>query len=94
MRAAESKWSDGKKSSRRKIRALNIPKSAWNQSCIGVDGQKSEHEQFLRSWRRCSCSRELRILRKMKCDICKLADLESTAQTPGSSQDVNSEGLK
>jgi len=45
MRAAESKWSDRKKSSRRKIRALNIPKSAWNQSCR-VDGQKSEHKQF------------------------------------------------
>ena len=46
MRAAESRWPDGKKSSRRKIRALNIPKSAWNQSCIGVDGQKSEHKHF------------------------------------------------
>ena len=46
MRTAESKGPDGKKSSRRKIRALNIPKSAWNQSCIGVDGQKSEHKQF------------------------------------------------
>jgi len=46
MRAAEYKWPNGKKSSRRKVRALNIPKSAWNQSCIGVDGQKSERKQF------------------------------------------------
>ena len=29
----------------------------------------------------------------MKCNICELADLESTAQTPGGSQDANSERL-
>ena len=55
---------------------------------------RSQSTNSLRSSRRCSCCRELRILRKMKCNICKLADLESTAQTPGSSQDANSERVK
>ena len=41
-----SKWPNGRNSSRRKIRALNIPKSASNEMCIGVGGQKSEHIQF------------------------------------------------
>ena len=41
-----SKWSNGKNSSRRKIRALNIPKSASNEMCIRVGGQKSEHNEF------------------------------------------------
>jgi len=41
-----SKWSNGKKSSRRQIRALNIPKGASNEMCIGIGGQKSEHKQF------------------------------------------------
>jgi len=37
-----SEWSNGKNSSRRKIRALNITKSASNEKCIGVGGEKSE----------------------------------------------------
>ena len=35
-----------KEQSRRKFRASNIPKSSSNQSCIGVDIQKSEHKQL------------------------------------------------
>ena len=38
-----SELSDGKKPSRLKNLGMSYLKSAWNQSCIRIDGRKVEH---------------------------------------------------
>ena len=88
-----SKWSDGRSHRDSKFEELVISKVLETRAASELM-VRSQSANSLRSWRPCSCCRELRILRKMKCNIWKLADFESTVQTSESSHDANSERLK